>query len=155
MNDGLALPFVLICLSVIGHYEARYAGLALELLLGIAIGVIVPLVACWLRTSPFVGVAKPFEPLFAVAIGLLVLAISSLTHANIYLAAFAAGVTIASTRPALREEFHRFGELITELLSWPRSSSSARSYHRIFSTNCTRLTISSRPSRCFSRDPPP
>jgi len=37
-------------------------------------------------------------------------------HANIFLAAFAAGVTVASTRPSLRDEFHRFGELITELL---------------------------------------
>lgn len=116
VNDGLALPLVLICLSVIGHYEAGYAGLATELLLGIAIGIIIPWLACWLRTARFFGVAKPYEPLFAVAIGLLVLAISSLAHANIYLAAFAAGVTIASTRPALREEFHRFGELITELL---------------------------------------
>ena len=116
VNDGLALPFVLICLSVIGHYEAGYAGLALELLLGVAIGVIVPWIACWLRTSRFFGVAKPYEPLFAVAIGLIVLATASLTHANIYLAAFAAGVTVASTRPSLREEFHRFGELITELL---------------------------------------
>ncbi len=116
VNDGLALPLVLVCLSVIGHYEAGYAGLATELLLGVAIGVVVPWLACWLRTARFFGVAKSYEPLFAVAIGLLVLAIASLTHANIYLAAFAAGVTIASTRPALREEFHRFGELITELL---------------------------------------
>ncbi len=116
VNDGLALPLVLVCLSVIGHYDAGYAGLAIELLLGIAIGIVVPWLACWLRGARFFGVAKPYEPLFAVAIGLLVLAIASLTHANIYLAAFAAGATIASTRPALREEFHRFGELITELL---------------------------------------
>ncbi|MEO8043433.1 MAG: cation:proton antiporter [Spartobacteria bacterium] len=116
VNDGLALPFVLICLSVIGHYEAGYAGLAIELLLGIAIGVIVPWIACWLRSSRYFGVAKPFEPLFAVAIGLLVLAIASMAHGNIYLAAYFAGVTIASTRPSLRDEFHRFGELITELL---------------------------------------
>ncbi len=116
VNDGLALPLVLVCLSVIGHYEAGYGGLALELFLGIAIGVVVPLLACWFRASRFFGVAKPYEPLFAVAIGLLVLAIASLTHANIFLAAFAAGVTVASSRPSLREEFHRFGELITELL---------------------------------------
>ncbi|MEO8439803.1 MAG: cation:proton antiporter [Spartobacteria bacterium] len=116
VNDGLALPIVLICLSVIGHYEAGYAGLATELLLGIGIGIAVPWLACWLRTSRYLGVSKPYEPLFAVAIGLLVLAIASLSHANIYLAAFSAGVTVASTRPMLRDEFHRFGELITELL---------------------------------------
>ncbi len=116
VNDGIALPLVLICLSVIGHYEAGYAGLAIELLLGITIGVAVPWLACWLRTWCFFGVSKPYEPLFAVAIGLLVLAVASILHGNIYLAAFAAGVTVASTRPSLREEFHRFGELITELL---------------------------------------
>ncbi len=116
VNDGLALPLVLICLSVIGEYEAGYAGLGLELLLGITIGVSVSWIACWVRRAYFFGVAKSFEPLFAVAIGLLVLAVASIAHANIYLAAFAAGVTIASTRPELREEFHQFGELITELL---------------------------------------
>lgn len=116
VNDGLALPLVLICLSVIGEYKAGYAGLALELLIGIAIGVAVPWIACWIRRAYFFGVAKPYEPLFAVAIGLLVLATAAILHGNIYLAAFAAGVTVASTRPALRDEFHQFGELITELL---------------------------------------
>lgn len=116
VNDGLALPLVLICLSVIGEYKAGYAGLALELVVGIAIGVAVPWIACWVRRAYFFGVAKPYEPLFAIAIGLLVLTVASLAHGNIYLAAFAAGVTIASTRPELREEFHQFGELITELL---------------------------------------
>ncbi len=116
VNDGLALPLVLVCLSVIGHYEAGYAGLATELLLGVAIGVVVPWVACWFRRARFLGVSKSYEPLFAVAIGLLVLAIASISHGNIFLAAYSAGVTIASVRPALREEFHRFGELVTELL---------------------------------------
>lgn len=116
VNDGLALPLVLICLSVIGDYEAGYAGLALELFIGIAIGIAIPWIACSLRRAYFLGVAKSYEPLFAVAIGLLVLATASILHGNIYLAAFAAGVTVASTRPALRDEFHQFGELITELL---------------------------------------
>lgn len=116
MNDRLALPLVLVCLSVIGDYKAGYAGLGIELLAGVAIGVAIPWVALWLRRACFSGVAKPYEPLFAVAIGLLVLATASHLHADIYLAAFTAGVTVASTRPALREKFHRFGELVTELL---------------------------------------
>ncbi|MGH8162811.1 MAG: cation:proton antiporter [Rhodanobacteraceae bacterium] len=116
VNDGLALPLVLICLSIIGNYKAGYVGLGMELLLGVAIGVAVPWIACWVRRARFFGVAKPYEPLFAVALGLLVLALATLLHGNIYLAAFAAGVTVASTRPELRDEFHEFGELITELL---------------------------------------
>ena len=116
VNDGLALPLVLICLSIIGDYKAGYGSLGIEILLGIAIGVVVPWLACIVRKARFFGVAKPYEPLFAVAIGLLVFAVATLTHANIFLAAFAAGVTVASARPGLREEFHQFGELITELL---------------------------------------
>ncbi len=116
INDGLALPLVLICLSIIGDYKAGYGSLGIEILLGIAIGVVVPWLACIVRKARFFGVAKPYEPLFAVAIGLLVFAVATLTHANIFLAAFAAGVTVASARPGLREEFHQFGELITELL---------------------------------------
>ena len=116
VNDGLALPLVLICLSIIGNYKAGYAALGMELLLGVVIGVAAPWVACWVRRARFFGVAKPYEPLFAVALGLLVLALATLLHGNIYLAAFAAGVTVASVRPELREEFHQFGELITELL---------------------------------------
>jgi NhaP-type Na+/H+ or K+/H+ antiporter len=116
VNDGLALPLVLICLSVIGDYKAGYAALGVELLLGVAIGVIVPAVALCVRRARFFGVSKSYEPLFAVAIGLIVLATASLLHGNIFLAAFAGGVTIASMRPELRDEFHRFGELVTELL---------------------------------------
>lgn len=116
VNDGLALPLVLICLAAIGDYEAGFSALAWELVLGVAIGVAVPWLAVWTRRARFLGVAKPYEPLFAVAIGLLVLALASLLHGNVYLAAFSAGVTVASTRPELREEFHQFGELITEIL---------------------------------------
>jgi NhaP-type Na+/H+ and K+/H+ antiporter len=52
----------------------------------------------------------------AVAIGLLVLTISSLTHANVFLAAFAAGITVATIGPEVRQAFHQFGDLVAELL---------------------------------------
>ena len=44
------------------------------------------------------------------------LALSSITHANEFLAAFAAGITVAMVGPEVREAFHRFGELVAELL---------------------------------------
>ena len=56
------------------------------------------------------------SPLNAFAIGLLVLAVSSLTHANEFLAAFAAGITVATVGPEVRQAFHQFGELVAELL---------------------------------------
>ena len=60
--------------------------------------------------------ATAYEPLNAFAIGLFVFALASLTHANAFLAAFSAGITIATMSPAIRNAFHRFGELVAELL---------------------------------------
>jgi NhaP-type Na+/H+ or K+/H+ antiporter len=54
--------------------------------------------------------------LHAFAVGLLVLAVSSLTHANEFLAAFAAGVTMATIGSHIQEDFQEFGELVVELL---------------------------------------
>jgi NhaP-type Na+/H+ or K+/H+ antiporter len=138
VNDGLALPIVLAFLGVVSSEQTDYSKLAEELVLGIAIGVVIPWVALRLRRLFFFGVAKPLEPLFAVAIAFLVLSVAIVTNGNIFLAAFSAGVTVASVNPELRDEFHQFGALVTELLklaallvfgvvmsSWPFNLSAA------------------------------
>jgi NhaP-type Na+/H+ or K+/H+ antiporter len=116
VNDGLALPIVLAFLGIVSSEPTHYLDLGEELLLGIAIGVSIPWCALQVRRLFFFGIAEAFEPLFAIAIAFLVLSVAILTHANVYLAAFSAGVTVASVRPQLRDEFHQFGALITELL---------------------------------------
>jgi NhaP-type Na+/H+ or K+/H+ antiporter len=116
LNDGLALPLVLIFLALASHESPDALALATELGSGIGIGIVLPWVACKIEQSRLFGISKPYEPLFAVAIGLLVLSVAMMTHANLYLAGFSAGVTVATVRPELRDEFHQFGELITELL---------------------------------------
>ncbi len=115
VNDGLALPVVLVLLAAAGA-EAEAATALEELALGIGVGVAVPLVAIRLEQSRFFAASGPYEQLNGFAIGLLVYAIASATHANLFLAAFAAGVTVASTGPGAREAFHGFGELVAELL---------------------------------------
>ncbi len=116
VNDGLALPLVLVLIELMTGRTLELPSMLGELAAGVALGVALPWVACKIEQSRFFTVAKSHEPLFAVAVGLLVLAIASLTHANLYLSAFGAGITLASLRSHLRDEFHRFGELITELL---------------------------------------
>jgi NhaP-type Na+/H+ or K+/H+ antiporter len=115
VNDGLALPVVVLLLPVVGA-EAEI-GLALgELALGVAVGVIVPQVAIRLERSRLFSASVTYLPLNAFAIGALVYALSTVVHANLFLAAFSAGVTTASLSSHVRHAFEEFGELVAELL---------------------------------------
>lgn len=116
VNDGLALPVVLVLLSAAGGTSTSGWYLAEEIGLGIVVGLVVPLVVLRLERLPFLQATKSLEPLLAVSIGLLVLAICTATGANLFLGAFTAGITLASVGPEFRHEFEVFGELITELL---------------------------------------
>jgi NhaP-type Na+/H+ or K+/H+ antiporter len=116
VNDGLALPVVLILLAVAGGSDADGVVLAEEIVLGVVVGVVIPYLAIRLERLRWFSAATAYEPLNAFAIGLLVLAVSLATHANLFLAAFAAGVTIATSGPSQRHAFEAFGENISELL---------------------------------------
>ena len=117
VNDGLALPFVVVLLAVAAGSEDLHLGeLGLELAIGLAIGVAVPLGAILLERTRLFAASTLYEPLNAVAIGLLVLAVAKATHGNLFLAAFAAGITVATFGPRQRETFEQFGELVAELL---------------------------------------
>lgn len=116
LNDGLALPIVVILLATASAAPVHGWSLAVEVVAGVALGVLVPYVAIRLERTRFFSATTFYEPLNAFAIGLLVLALAMLTHANVFLAAFSAGITIATMSPELREAFHEFGELVAELL---------------------------------------
>lgn len=117
VNDGLALPFVIVFLAVAAGSDDLHLGeLALEVSLGLALGVVIPVGAILLERSRFFGASTAYEPLNGLAIGLLVLATAQVTHANLFLAAFAAGITVATFGPRQRIAFEHFGENIAELL---------------------------------------
>ena len=115
INDGLALPVVLVMLSVAGTETVALPVLAGEVAAGLGVGVAVPLVVLGLAHLKPLRAVHLYEPLLAFAIGLAVFATCSVTHANEFLAAFSAGVTIASVSEGARDEFHEFGELLVEL----------------------------------------
>ncbi|MEH1127203.1 cation:proton antiporter [Micromonospora sp. CPCC 206061] len=116
VNDGLALPFVILFLAVAAGSDDLHLGeLSTELAVGLVIGVAVPWLALRLEKSRFFSASTAYEPLNAVAIGVLVLALGKVTHGNLFLAAFAAGITVATFGPRQREAFEHFGELIAEL----------------------------------------
>lgn len=116
LNDGLALPVVVVLLASAGAASVGGVELLTEVLAGIALGVGVPAAAILLERTRFFSAATAYEPLNAFAIGLLVLSLALLTHANVFLAAFSAGITVATMSPEMRQAFHQFGELVAELL---------------------------------------
>ncbi|PYI65019.1 peptidase [Arthrobacter livingstonensis] len=116
LNDGLALPIVLVLLAVTGGTNSAIGVLAEEIGLGIVVGIAIPLIVIGLERLPFLKATKGLQPLLTVSIGLLVLAICQVTGANLFLAAFAAGITVATAAPGFRKEFEQFGELVSELL---------------------------------------
>ena len=116
LNDGLALPIVVTMLSVAGTDTLHPLEIAAEVVGGVALGVVVPWLAIALERTRFFSAYTTYQPLNGFAIGLLVLGIAKMTGANEFLAAFSAGVTIASVGPEVRDTFHRFGELLAELL---------------------------------------
>ena len=116
VNDGLALPFVIVFLAVAAGSEDLHLGeLALEVSLGLVLGVAIPFAAILLERTRFFTASAAYEPLNALAIGLLVLAVAQVTHANLFLAAFSAGITVATFGPRQRAAFEHFGEHIAEL----------------------------------------
>ncbi|WP_052809560.1 cation:proton antiporter domain-containing protein [Streptomonospora alba] len=116
LNDGIALPVVVVLLALAADQPPHPALLAGELGLGVLVGVGVALGGILLERLPWLTATTRYEPLGAFAIGLAILALCQLTHANMFLAAFTAGVTIATASPEMRTAFDRFGESIAELL---------------------------------------
>jgi NhaP-type Na+/H+ or K+/H+ antiporter len=116
INDGLALPAVTILLAQLEHVPVGVGATVEQILLGIGIGVAVPLALTAALNSRFFAAAGVYKRLGAISIGFSVFAFSSITHANEFLAAFAAGVTIAIANSSMQRSFHEFGETISELM---------------------------------------
>ncbi|MFD7408976.1 cation:proton antiporter [Streptomyces sp. NPDC059866] len=119
INDGLALPIVLILIAAAGptadSAEASGSKIALELVLGIVFGFALPLLVNWLVRFRLLGAEPKLQPLLPLATGIILYAACHLTHANPYLAAFSAGAVIAHVSPEAKESFEPLGEALAEL----------------------------------------
>ncbi len=116
VNDGLALPIVLVLIAAAGGTDTSGTQLAVELALGVGIGFAVPFTVLMLERLPLLAATRNLQPLLPAAIGLLVLGLCLTTHANLFLGAFTAGVTVASMSQEFRHQFEQLGELVSEQL---------------------------------------
>ncbi len=114
LNDGLALPFVLIFLATATNAETHLGEVAVELVAGLALGVVLPALVVLAWRLPILAMEPRLQPLGPLAIGVILYASCHLTHANPYLAAFAAGSTIATMDPISAERFEHLGDLLSE-----------------------------------------
>ena len=116
LNDGLALPAVVLTLEMLGNSEKHFVPVLGELAWGVVLGAAVAYGAILLVRLLPLPPAALYKPLYAFAIGLSVLSLAELLNANLFLAAYAAGITIASTSAEVRDTFQPFGETISELI---------------------------------------
>jgi sodium/hydrogen antiporter len=115
INDGIALPIVLVMFALLGVEKLEITRWVAEILLGIAIGVTIPWAVLSLKKTKLFSISKLYSPLLGLAIALLVFSIAKLINANPFLAAFFAGVTIATVDSEVRDVFLGYGELVSEL----------------------------------------
>ncbi|HVU25796.1 MAG TPA: cation:proton antiporter [Opitutus sp.] len=116
VNDGLALPIVLGLLAAAGATPKAMPHPVIELVGGALVGIATPSIALAMARARFLAVASSHEPFFPFAIGLLTFSLASLLAVNEFIAAFAAGVTLATLRPPEKAEFNLFGEQVAEML---------------------------------------
>jgi NhaP-type Na+/H+ or K+/H+ antiporter len=113
LNDGLALPPIIVLLALLGVSSAHPLITVAELVGGIAIGVVCGLAAALERVR-WLAIAASYRPLLGVGIAFAVFSFCGLVNANNLLAAFAAGVTLATINGELAEAFEQIGEPISE-----------------------------------------
>ncbi|QYN20365.1 sodium:proton antiporter [Amycolatopsis sp. DSM 110486] len=115
LNDGLALPFVLIFLATATHTSSDLGTVVVELLLGLALGIVLPLLVSLAWRLKVLTAEPRLQALGPLAIAVILYAGCHLTHANPYLAAFAAGSTLATVDKTAAEQFEPLGDLLSEI----------------------------------------
>jgi NhaP-type Na+/H+ or K+/H+ antiporter len=120
INDGLALPIVLILIAAAGptagHAESSLGMIGLELGLGLVFGIVLPLLVVGLLRFRLLGAEPKLQPLLLLAIGVILYGLCHLTHANPYLAAFSAGAVLTAAAPTeAKSAFEPLGEQLAEL----------------------------------------
>jgi NhaP-type Na+/H+ or K+/H+ antiporter len=120
LNDGLALPFVIVLLVAVGSgggaaTEALNTGL--ESVAGGVIGAVLAYAAgaVFLRL-PVGGVQERYEGVYALAVPLLAYGIAEATIGNGLIATFVSGITLGIKIPDVPAAFPKFNENLSSIL---------------------------------------
>lgn len=122
LNDAVLLPIVLVAMAFLGGASPSGGGLAtlgLKLfILGPGAGVMIGLIAVaaldLIRKR--VGVRRDYESLYSLGVAFTAFAAAEMVHGSGFLAAFAAGITIAALDVELCDCFVEYGAVTAEML---------------------------------------
>ncbi len=119
LNDGIALPPILVCVAAlsVGSAASEHSGswlqfLALQLTIGPLMGAVVGWVGGRLveTTSSRRWMSPTFQRLSAMSLAIVAFALAELLGGNGFIAAFCGGLFLGVTTPAIRERIQEFGE---------------------------------------------
>jgi NhaP-type Na+/H+ or K+/H+ antiporter len=122
LNDAVLLPVVLIAMSFLGHSglpsQSEWARIALDLFLlgpgaGIAVGLLAIAALEMIRSKT--GVRRDYESIYSLGVAFAAFAAAEAVHGSGFLAAFAAGITIAALDVELCDCFLEYGQTTAEM----------------------------------------
>lgn len=125
LNDGIALPPILICVAALSAHDAHGSGFAywgtfvmkqfifgplVGSLVGYAGGLLVERAAKrdWMNTT--------FQRLTSISLAILAFYLAEMIHGNGFIAAYFAGLLLGTTTHSIRERIHEFGEAESQVL---------------------------------------
>ena len=115
LNDGLALPFVLIFLATAKHEDSHLSTVLLELVLGLVIGIGVAALVALAWRSRILTAEPRLQPLGPVAIAIVVYAICPHDPRQSVSGGVRGGSALATLDHVAAEHFEPFGDLLSEL----------------------------------------
>ena len=116
LNDGLALPIVVVLIGVTGSQSISTARAVGEAAGGAGLGAMVAVAAAGLLRLPRFQPAGVYTPLYAVAVGIVAAASAVEIGVNEFLAAFVAGITFGVLKPGLVDAYGQIGAPVAEVL---------------------------------------
>jgi NhaP-type Na+/H+ or K+/H+ antiporter len=125
LNDGIALPPILICMAALSLHDAHGTGFSYwslftlkQFVFGPVIGGLVGYVGGLLvdRASKKEWMNKTFQQLTSLALAILAFSLAESVHGNGFIAAYFSGLLLGTTTHAVRERIQEFGEAESQVL---------------------------------------
>jgi sodium/hydrogen antiporter len=125
LNDGIALPPILICVAALSVHDAHGTGFAYwglftlkQFVYGPVIGGLVGWIGGILveKASKKEWMNTTFQQLISLSLAILAFTLAETVHGNGFIAAYFAGLLLGTITHSVRERIHEFGEAESQVL---------------------------------------